>query len=462
MIDKTSQKANLRGVGGISGPAEYEKTLYIGDNLPIMMGMESNMVDLIYTDPPFKSDILRKGKTPAHSFDDTWSKKDVDYAHALNLKFAYPDMWQMIVLAEDMHSRSMHNYLAFMASRIVQMHRLLKSTGSLYLHCDHSANFYLRMVLDCVFGKNNFRNEIVWCYTGPGNVRMQFPRKHDTIFFYAKSKKTLFHRNAVRVPYSSETLARRGRVEGESSCIAASVDIKNRRNHTQVDTKFGGGKIPESWWVDIAALTNHREKTPYQTQKPLALLNRIIKASSNEGDLVLDPFCGCATTCMAAAALDRQWIGIDQNEKAIEILHDRIEASPFDNYRFDTNKPAKAKVKKPKPLPKRADELGYEKVSIKDAKQNLLQEFYRKGKQPICKGCLEQKMEDDLEVDHKLARAKGGRDVMENLQLLCRACNSKKGDKDMHFLWGKLTEEQIQRRQDIINEHAAAWGKSDE
>ncbi len=159
-----------------------EEILCIGDNLPIMMGMESNMVDLIYTDPPFKSETLRQGNTEAHSFDDTWSKKEVDYAYAYSLKAAYPELWQMIVLSKKMHSISMYNYLAFMGLRIVQMHRLLKSTGSLYLHCDPSANFYLRIVLDCVFGKNNFRNEVVWSYSKPRNTKYKFLAGHDTIY----------------------------------------------------------------------------------------------------------------------------------------------------------------------------------------------------------------------------------------------------------------------------------------
>ncbi len=130
-----------------------EKILYIGDNLPIILGMESGMVDLIYTDPPFNSNTFRKGKTEKHSFNDTWSDKQVDYVHAIALKFQYPDIWNLILIAGRMHSPAMQHYLEFMAPRIVQMHRLLKDTSSLYLHCDPTASHYLKLILDNVFDK---------------------------------------------------------------------------------------------------------------------------------------------------------------------------------------------------------------------------------------------------------------------------------------------------------------------
>ncbi len=182
-----------------------------------------------------------------------------------------------------------------MAVRLVECHRVLKQTGSLFLHCDHSANAYLRMLLDAIFGKDGFRNEIAWCYTGPGNVTRHFKRKHDTILFYAKSKTNKFDLDAVRVPYSDETLARRGRSEGQKSIIAASVETDERRSAEEVDEKFGKGKVPEGWWTGITPLTNQAERTGYPTQKPVALAERIIKAASSRGDLVLDPFAGCAT-----------------------------------------------------------------------------------------------------------------------------------------------------------------------
>ena len=434
-------------------PKRKEKILYIGDNLPIMMGMESDTVDLIYADPPFNTNTFRKGKTKKHSFNDTWSDVRVDYAHAMNLKFRYPEMWQMIVLAKKMHSYAMHSYLSFMAPRLVQMHRLLKPTGSLYLHCDPNANFYLRMLLDCIFGYANFRNEIVWGYK-TGGVPQKYPsfaRKHDTIFFYGKTKNTKL--NKLKQISYSHTLP---------------------EPHTNSGKKLGMkrdsvGKYREvamrDWWVeygvnkqdDITPLyRNNRERTGYSTQKPLALLDRIIKASSNEDDLVMDPFCGCATACVAAAALNRRWIGIDQNTDAPQILRDRLAENYF-TYNFETNAPADAKAQKPIRLPKRKV-TGYNKITKQKAKLNLAQADYKRHGYTSCKGCLRKLDEKDLTIDHILARDNGGLDELENLQLLCTSCNSKKGNKDMKFLYHILDDETRQQRMKV-SEERELWTK---
>ena len=186
-------------------------------------------------------------------------------------------------------------YLAFMGVRLLELHRALKPTGSIYLHCDPTANSYLRAALDAVFGAGNMRNEIVWCYTGPANVKKHFQRKHDTILFYAKSVDSHFDRDAVRVPY-------KGIGAGKGDDIFKQGDDKQR-----IKELLRIGKVPTDWWAD-PFLTNisawKRERTGWATQKPLALLQRIIKASSNPGDLVLDPFAGCATCLVAAAIRD--------------------------------------------------------------------------------------------------------------------------------------------------------------
>ena len=423
-------------------PKRKEKILYIGDNLPIMMGMESDMVDLIYTDPPFNTNTFRKGKTEAHSFNDTWSDVQVDYAHALNLKFQYPEMWQVIVLAKKMHSRAMHSYLAFMAPRLVQMHRLLKPTGSLYLHCDPNANYYLRLLLDCVFGRKNYRNEIVWHYTGGGRSKKYFSRKHDTIFAYAKNKnRFIFNIDAIRVPYK------------ETSGFAKSGIVAKSGKRYMPDPK--GTPVDNVWDIPIINPMS-KERTGYDSQKPLVLVDRIIKASSNEGDLVMDPFCGCATACVAAAGLNRRWIGIDENTDAPQILRDRL-AENYYTYDFETNAPADAKAQKPIRLPTRKV-TGYKKITKQKAKLNLLQADYKRHGYTSCKGCLRKLDEKDLTIDHILARDNGGLDELENLQLLCTSCNSKKGNKDMKFLYHILDDETRQQRMKV-SEERELWTK---
>ena len=204
----------------------------------------------------------------------------------------------------------MQSYLCMMAVRLLEMRRVLKPTGSLYLHCDPTASAYLRVLLDAVFGAPNFRNEIVWCYAGGGIPRNDFPRKHDVILRYSKSKRYIFNRDAVRVPYDSDYTA----------TVFAGSDT---RSPGRTYRPHKDGKIVEDWWRNISRPYGH-ERTGYPTQKPLALLERIIAASSNEGDVVLDPFAGCATACVAAEKLDRQWLGIDLSAKAGELVNIRL------------------------------------------------------------------------------------------------------------------------------------------
>ena len=184
-----------------------------------------------------------------------------------------------------------------MAIRLLEMHRVLKDTGSIYLHCDPTMSHYLKLLLDCVFGEKNFRNEIVWGYKWGGhNTKKMFARKHDLIFFYSKRDHYVFNYEACK--------------EYES--------ISGWKSNEE-------GRLLKDWWWDVPSLnTQAKERTGYPTQKPLALLERIIQASSNEGDLILDPFCGCATTCIAAERLRRKWIGIDVSIKAYELVQKRL------------------------------------------------------------------------------------------------------------------------------------------
>ena len=206
----------------------------------------------------------------------------------------------------------MEAYLAFIKDRLIECHRLLKDTGSIFLHCDWHASHLLRCLLDDVFGYHNFINEIIWCYTGPSTSKKRFPRKHDTIFWYSKSTSFLFYDDSIRIPYRQATI---DRAEYGGTGF-------NRYATKPVDTQRG--KIPEDWWCISRAGYSPKEWTDYPTQKPLKLLDRIIKATTKPGDLVLDPFCGSGTTCVASERLGRRWIGIDINPKSREIIRDRL------------------------------------------------------------------------------------------------------------------------------------------
>ena len=194
------------------------------------------------------------------------------------------------------------------------MRRVLNDTGSIYLDCDPTASHYLKLLMDAIFGRKNFRNEIVWCYTGPGSPGMrQFNRKHDIVFWYNVGKTWKFNRDDVRVPHKKLNLNRSGAMIGD----ALTEELR--------DEYLRKGKIPETWWPNFTPVGRIRtEKMGYPTQKPLALLERIIKASSNEGDTVLDPFCGCGTTVHAAESLGRKWIGIDISKFSTGLIRDRI------------------------------------------------------------------------------------------------------------------------------------------
>ena len=184
---------------------------------------------------------------------------------------------------------------------------------------------YLKILLDCIFGEKNFRNEIIWCYHGPGSPHMrQFNRKTDNIYWYNKGDSWIFNKEEIRTSY-------KGGQPNDGGFKGGNVPI--------TDTKYkdGQGKIPENWWPMRIAARSSKEYVGYPTQKPLMLLDRIIRASSREGDVVLDPFCGCATTCVAAEMANRQWVGIDVSVKAYELVKQRL-ASEFGNDRVTGTK----------------------------------------------------------------------------------------------------------------------------
>jgi adenine specific DNA methylase Mod len=299
--------------------------LYYGDNLDVMRRhVASESVDLIYLDPPFNSDrtynLIHKGsRAQERAFVDTWTwDDDAETAFRELTDRIPPGVHVPPALREMMlalkvflgEHRDMLAYLSMMTIRLVEMRRVLQKTGSIYVHCDANASHYLKLVLDAIFGPENFRREIIWrsgWVSGFKTKTSNWVRNHDTLFYYLRDRRQEFTFN--------KALAYKPHADG----------YKRR----------GGGANPkgiaiDDVWDEVALYSPwiksfSTEKLGYMTQKPLALLERIVSVSSKRGDLVLDPFCGCGTTVEAAETLGRRWIGIDVAIRAIEIIKGRLD-----------------------------------------------------------------------------------------------------------------------------------------
>jgi DNA modification methylase len=252
---------------------------------------------LIYIDPPFAVGT-------DFGFDIQIGEETAEKKQSIIEEIAYRDTW----------GKGISSYLTMMYERLKLMHNLLADDGSIYVHIDWRVNNYLKLILDDIFGTDNFRNEIVWCYTAPSNVSGNFPRKHDNILFYSKGKTLTLNLDAIRVPYAEESLSRANRnVIKKGGTIF--TDVKLNEN----------GKIPEDWWSDINPASRYpTEHLGYDTQKSEKLLERIIKASSNEGDLIADFFCGSGTTAAVAEKLGRKWITTDLGRFSIHTARKRL------------------------------------------------------------------------------------------------------------------------------------------
>ena len=390
-------------------------TIWTGDNLYIMRGMNSESMDLIYLDPPFnsKADYAAPigSQAAGAAFKDTWSLDDIDIEWIDSLEATEPHLMHMILAAMTSSDKA---YLVYMAMRLLEMRRLLKPTGSIYLHCDPTMSHYLKLIMDAVFGRARFQNEYIWYYSGGGASKRRWARKHDVLLYYVGSGKWTFNADAVRTPYKW--------VDGQTRADGSDRDLS-------------AGKLPDDVWEHHSVMPWSKERTGYPTQKPLSLLDRIIRASSNPGDLVFDPFCGCATTLVAAHALgDREWVGIDISPKAAELVVERItelqgasisdaqqQGALFREYVHRVD------------VPLRTD-LGI--LPLYNCTANK-QTLYG-SQEGDCAACGEHFAARHLEVDHIIARSKGGTDHLSNLQLLCSHCNRRKGDRGMAYLRSKL------------------------
>ncbi|MBU4332581.1 restriction endonuclease [Patescibacteria group bacterium] len=305
------------------------RTLYFGDNLEILKKkIPDESFDLIYLDPPFNSSrsynvLFKEGlqDSPAQirAFEDSWhwtrdSKQAFDY---LVRKTNQNISNLMLALEQILGHNDVLAYLSMMTVRLIELHRVLKKTGSLYLHCDPTASHYLKIVLDVIFGKRNFRNEIVWTYRRWPAKSRAFQRMHDILFFYVKDGKNSYTFNTIYQPLADITV----KIHKGKKQRATFID--GRRLSRDQEEESVGTPLPDYWY--IPAIAGHaKERLGYPTQKPEALLKRIIEVSSNQGDWILDPFCGCGTTIAVAEKLERNWVGIDITVLAINLIKHRL------------------------------------------------------------------------------------------------------------------------------------------
>ena len=506
-------------------PNWNNRTLFHNDNLGVMRAMNSESVDLIATDPPFNKskdfhatpDTLASGA----SFQDRWTwERDVHEDWLDQLKDDQPNLMNVIQSARLAHSDSMGAFLCFMALRSIEMHRVLKPTGSIYLHCDPTASHYLKLIMDALFGRANFKNDIVWRRATSHNDASRYGNNTDRLLFYGRSETITWNGEEISIAKTDDELKKaypmkdaRGKYRsadltgpshgysgGESSLPWSRYDVRARGRvwsvplkgnyavwiekniipgyrsiqgiHDRLDALDKAGLInhpKKGVWpglkryadaetgnpaqaliLDIPGFTNYNnseESTGYPTQKPLALYERIIKASSNEGDVVLDPFAGCATTCVAAEKLGRQWVGIDIWDKAPEVVVERFNKIGIFNpkrtkrsrktqqqyifaedFHFTSEFPERTDDRETAApflrVKVRIKEPEGQKMSRTQMYEHLLTQHGSK-----CQGC--NRMFDDpryLELDHNIPRSDGGINHVTNRILLCGPCNKLKSN----------------------------------
>ena len=458
------------------------RTLYHGDNLAFLRGMNSESVHLIATDPPFNKgkdfhatpDSLAKGAR----FQDRWSwAEDVEQAWVDQIEDDWPAVHTVIESAKVAYGEDMAAFLCFMGVRLMEMHRILRQDGSIYLHCDPTASHYLKQLMDAVFGWRNFMNEIVWQKIRSSKAQKAgFGPVHDIILFYRRSPSAVFEN--VYTPLANERVTKHyaksedgtGRRYGLDNFTQAGQGQPRRFgdrilpppegkhwiwDQERIDKAWAEGRLvltsnkmvrvkryldeskgnpAEDIWIDIPPINAvSRERTGYPTQKPVELYERMIQTSTHEGDIVCDPFCGCATTLVAAEGLSRRWVGMDIWDGAFEIVRKRVE----DNRQLLTDIPTiHYKATRPErtdggmeaapfiQVTERYAEPGGPRMSRAEMYEYLLAQ---RGQR--CQGC--DRVFDDaryLELDHNTPRSDGGLNHITNRVLLCGPCNRAKSN----------------------------------
>ena len=409
-------------------PNVLNRTLFVeNDNLDVMRGLNSGCIDLIYLDPPFNSNKTYaapigdgQGGQVMASFKDSWTMDDVKVEWVGMIADQYPALSAIIFASGKTAGTDTQAYLTMMAVRLLEMRRLLKPSGSIYLHCDPTMSHYLKLVMDAVFGQRNFQNEIAWRkYGGYKNTaKRKFTTETDTLLFYSRGDRHAF--SPVYRPLSPTVIS------GEYK----HVDEDGRRYAIPRGRQYRKGIVKRVYLdehpgVAVGSLWSEKEltmqgrdneRTGYPTQKPLALLERIIQASSQPGDVVLDPFCGCATACVAAERLGRRWIGIDLSPLAVNLIKQRFwgtTANPLQAPFSETNLMVRHDV------PMQTVDLAPAPIDWRHVQYGK-----QEGK---CLGCEHHFPFQNMTKDHDVPTAKGGQDTPTNWQLLCGRCNSVKG-----------------------------------
>ena len=480
-----------------------DNILYEMDNLEILRGMNSETIDLIATDPPYNTKRNRSGTAgfyvdnwkwgDTQTLPDQWKWNEVHPIWLEEIRDTHPALYEVIEAAQHSHSDDIAAFLCFLSVRLIEMHRILKPTGSLYLQCDNTANAYIRLCLDAVFGAQNFRNEIIWKRTNAVKKSSSgYSLQHDVLFYYVKSDKAVFNGatktpeakaykpfthddNDGRGPYQTVALSNKtnnggyanGQVSewrGVTARWIHSLETRERwwseglihktptgyRRKDYLSDLLARGVAVSSLWTDEDVppmVGGNKEYVSSPDQKPLALYERIIKASSNEGDIVLDPFAGCATTPVAAKNLNRRFVGIDRRQDFIyhvysrmvgaDVSKDKAEYAPGSDERQWWMEQALASgVKYSKEAPVRTDDVidmpDLPKVySVKPASMTrkqmmgILTEKYG----VVCWGCgFEPPSVDYLDLDHVSPISEGGSNELHNRAVLCSPCNRSKSN----------------------------------
>ena len=486
-------------------PNFANRTIWTGDNLDILRGLNSECVDLIYLDPPFNSNKNYSApvgsKAAGAAFKDTWTLSDLDVAWMGIIADKQPAMYQVLQAAGLTHGKGMQSYLCMMGVRLVEMRRVLKPTGSVYLHCDPTASHYLKLLMDAVFGSGVFLNEMTWKRSSAHSDTRQGMRRagkiRDIVLVYTKSDNyvwnpqfTLYTDDYLEAEYrhvapddrryketdvtaakpggdteydwhvkrpvdketrwmadlTDEFTAPRpkweykavnpyqGRYWGYSKSNLASLWNEGKLIHRETGMprlmQFADdmpGVPLQDLWDDIPPASG-KERLGYPTQKPLALLDRIVKASSNDGDVVLDPFCGCATALIAAEKLERQWLGVDLSPKAVELVHDRLKREVSIGPIYHSLVTARTDI------PRRTD-------LDKPINYRLNRHVLFGQQEGRCNGCRMEFPFKMFDVDHVIPRSRGGTDHLDNLQLLCSHCNRLKGNRTQEYLLVRLADQ---------------------
>ena len=340
----TTATETLSETDRVFGKGIAPSVIFTADNLDVLRGMNSACIDLIYLDPPFNSNAEYQNPFDREvRFHDVWTMDKVRKEWVRDLQRKQPALNLIITGAAITHDESMQAYLAYMSIRLVEMRRVLKETGSIYLHCDPAASHYLKTAMDYIFGHRNFLDEVVWNYGTPsgGRTAGKKPVKvHDTLLVYAKSYGHHTY-NMQHLGYSEKYVRERFTYTDEDGRVYRT----RRRSPDRVERQYldeSKGVPLSNVWSDLRQLyayhlvKRRQEETGFPTQKPRALLERIISVSSNPGDIVLDPFCGCATACVAAEGMAnplnpaiperRLWIGIDVSPTAYDMVLRRMES----------------------------------------------------------------------------------------------------------------------------------------